>query len=308
MKKLKANEKGNPFYELKPYLVMRNDIQAVINGAIPLLYIVGEPGLGKTYQVDLQLERLTKNTQTRKPKAFIFSEGYNSPLSFYQTLFQHKDKEIIVFHDLEGVDDKKTINILKGLFGSKKVRWGSTSETLAKLSLPEEFDISARVIFTANYIPPKFEAVLSRGMLCNLDLTYEEKIIVFDYLVYKRIADEDVVKYIKQKTTPFSKGLDIRKVISLSKYKKQGNNYELKIDSMFADTGEPLEILYKLITEENAKNPSKRLTGKQLQEKWSEKTGKEKSAYYEHIKKLRLISAKFKAHSIVDELEESNEM
>lgn len=155
------------------FKVVSEGFKALKRGDINLLILIGEPGMAKSYSVKQHFENA------------VFSNCYSTPLSLYETLHKHKQNKIIVFDDLEGLDNNITTSLLKSACWSvlsdkkRKVSWFSTSKALEDKGLPEEFDFNSKIILIFNKPLPNFKAVISRGFKINMDFSFEEKLFIF---------------------------------------------------------------------------------------------------------------------------------
>jgi hypothetical protein len=182
---------------LAPHMkTMRALVKNVMDGFSPALFILSdEPGIGKTHQV---LSAIQENGWTLENDVGYFS-GYATPLSLYQFFFDNRDKKLIVLDDLDQVyRNPVVLAMLKNAtFGipSRKVSYMTTSKLR---TAPEEFEMTAPIIFIANKLPNNMQvqALLSRSLYLEIHLTGSQKkemMASFAKLPYKNTTQEQRV-------------------------------------------------------------------------------------------------------------------
>lgn len=207
--------------------VVNHLISALLSSSdVYSLVVHGGGGVGKTLST---LSAIKKNV---KDDGWAYVNGFLTPLALYEWIYKNKDKEVIVFDDVEGLfNNNYSVAILKGALwetnGSRICQYNSTSE---KLTVAPVCIVKAKVIILANEIPSKqglgLSALFSRAMNYNLEFTYKEKL----RLIEKYLAKEDqltnkekhlVWELIEQNTNEATKDFNfrtLRKAISLIKY------------------------------------------------------------------------------------------
>lgn len=136
----------------------------------------GEGGVGKTV---LTMNEVKKNL---KPDEWEYHNGYTTPLSLYQFLYQHRDKKLLVLDDIEGIfTNKNSLAILKGALwdtdGKRMVQYNTTSRR--NDGIPNQFFIKAKIIILCNKLPNQndisMRAVMSRTISFPVNFSYEQK-------------------------------------------------------------------------------------------------------------------------------------
>lgn len=156
-------------------------------GISPALVVEGPGALGKTHNVKKTLGEM----EFKEDEEYIYLNTYTTPLELYKTLYNNKDKKVIVFDDVAGVfNNDKTIALMKsalwGIEGTRVVQYVSSTDKLG--SIPEKFIINAGIIILSNLIPRNVhtEAVLSRCHYLRLNFSHKQKIqMLFDFAKHK---------------------------------------------------------------------------------------------------------------------------
>ena len=189
--------------------------QVVARGNCNALVCVGTSGVGKSFTVLEQVEKLG----LRKGKDYIVIKSKCSPLGLYLQLFLHHDK-LIIFDDCDSLwQNEDCAAILKAVLDSYEVRevtWSSKKmtnvigldsakreqiETEARerlldgetnVDLPNAFVFSGKIIFISNLQMDRLDnAVKSRSVTIDLSLS--------DVQIFSRM--KSVVTKLKNKRT-----------------------------------------------------------------------------------------------------------
>ena len=138
----------------------------VLDGTCAGLAIVGPGGLGKTHVVESLLAKRRIETE------HIGKNSHITPLALYQTLYEHRNREVILLDDIEHVYKQEvSVGILRSALWGKKVAGGRrrrvvTYTTSKEISVPDRFEYSGGIILIGNKIPrqddPIVEALLTR--------------------------------------------------------------------------------------------------------------------------------------------------
>jgi hypothetical protein len=144
---------------------------ACITGDIRSLIVSGPPGVGKSFGVEVQLEKaaMFDKIAGNRPR-YTVVKGALSALGLYAQLYKYSDKKnILVFDDCDSVfGDELSLNILKAALDSGKRRricWNSDSRLLREENIPNSFDFNGSAIFITNL---KFENVRSKKLQDHL--------------------------------------------------------------------------------------------------------------------------------------------
>lgn len=170
-------------------------VKLIVTKTSPSLLVLGQPGIGKTYNVIHVIESMGLKINDD----YLIVKGTATPLGVYSALFKFRNK-IVVFDDCDdALMNSTTLNILKGALDSSKTRtisWlsdrtfdaiGMEDEELNARyeesgNLPNTFQVTGGVIFISNMPKRKFnnnpqlKAIVTRGWW--IDITLPNKDII----------------------------------------------------------------------------------------------------------------------------------
>ena len=146
--------------------------KACVSGDIRAMIVSGPPGVGKSYGVELEIEKATlfDTIAGRKLRAEAV-KGSATPIGLYQTLYKYSDENcVVVFDDCDSILlDDVALNLLKGALDSgkkRKISWLSESSALRREGIPDSFTFNGSVIFITNL---KFDTMKSQKLRDHLD-------------------------------------------------------------------------------------------------------------------------------------------
>lgn len=252
---------------LDKYNLLNESLKAISQNAINLLILRGEAGFGKTHAT---LEFVSKQGINYK-----YVNNYATPLSFYHLLYKNRKKEVIIFDDIQGISDPKIRSILKSACweseeGKRIINYNSTSSILDKHEIPTSFELEARIILIFNEHLEDFDPVFNRGVLINLDFSFEEKVKILEDFQEVAGIDKEVLDYVKSNCNPGTQNLSIRTLVILSKLKSSDFDFRMFAKEMLKTDDETFDLInldYK---------------------SWFDKTGQHYSTYYRKRKRLGL--------------------
>lgn len=146
--------------------------RSTVNGNIRSMIVSGPPGVGKSFGILEELERMNMFSDVAGEDAkFQVVKGAMTALGLYCQLHQYKEKgNVLVFDDCDTVlQDELSLNILKAALDSGKRRrifWNSDSRKLSDEGIPNYFDFAGSVIFVTNI---KFDHIRSKKLRDHLD-------------------------------------------------------------------------------------------------------------------------------------------
>jgi predicted AAA+ superfamily ATPase len=187
--------------------------KAAVSGDIRAMIVSGPPGVGKSYGVELEIEKATlfDTIAGRKLRAEVV-KGSATPIGLYQTLYKYSDENcVVVFDDCDSILlDDVSLNLLKGALDSgkkRKISWLSESSALRREGIPDSFEFRGSVIFITNL---KFDTMKSQKLRDHLDALQSR----CHYLDLTLDTMRDKVLRIKQiaKTGDLFEGMDITDV------------------------------------------------------------------------------------------------
>jgi len=146
--------------------------KAAVSGDIRAMIVSGPPGVGKSYGVELEVEKacLFDQISGKKLRAEVV-KGSATPIGLYQALYKYSDPNcVLVFDDCDSILlDDVCLNLLKGALDSgkkRKISWLSESSTLRREGIPDSFEFRGSVIFITNL---KFDTMKSQKLRDHLD-------------------------------------------------------------------------------------------------------------------------------------------
>jgi hypothetical protein len=210
-----------PFSVVERFHFIDKFVTLLSKGVINSFVLTGSGGIGKTTAVMNQLNALGyKEDLPEQPSGdFVVIRGFSTPKALYETLYNYKDK-IIVLDDADQVfKDPLGANLLKAALDDKKVRvinWNSSREDS---DVPNRFTYNGKIVFVSNLSINQFpQAIISRSQKVDLTLNLEEKVEIIGE-VFKKVKAEpkhkaDVFEFVKE-FAPKAKDLNIRSAVAL---------------------------------------------------------------------------------------------
>lgn len=161
----------------KKFEMLDNAVKMIVKGIVHSLVIFGDPGSGKSREVETVL------TDLHAPAVF-YKGTIKGTEELLRILYNHKDGKILVFDDFDTVfKSQDNILIFKAILENKPKRQVVSinlknftgGAKLKKTAVPAKFDFSSGVIFISNM--RKFDpAILSRSINIRVDLTNDQMI------------------------------------------------------------------------------------------------------------------------------------
>lgn len=144
---------------------------AAQKGQVTALIISGPGGVGKSYGVESQLEKMNlPMVLAGKSVRYELITGGCSTVGLFKALYLNRHKGYVtVFDDCDGILwDEGSLNLLKGALDTKprrKISWRLDSNFLRKEDIPDEFYFEGSVIFLTNL---KFDQVRGNKISAHL--------------------------------------------------------------------------------------------------------------------------------------------
>jgi len=240
------------------YVLLKESLEAIKDGDINILSLFGGPGCGKTVTTLKYLKEQEIN--------YAYINSYATPLSFYELLYNNRNKDVIVFDDVFNIGNPLILSMLKSACwtsdGDKIVSYYSTSGKMDLRKLPESFKFNARVILIFNQPIPGYEPITNRGITINFTFTFEEKLKIFEEIKDEAGIEQEILDYVKIYCNEATKNLSIRTLVILSQLKRSSKDYK-----RFAE--ENLSI-------DKDKEAILTMTAKE----WTDETGRHVATYY----------------------------
>lgn len=173
------------------FKVMDIMTDGIINGTISSLIISAAPGVGKTYGIEMKLEKAEEFEAIQK---YEFVKGQCSAIGLFMKLWDNKDEgNVIVFDDADSIFyDDVALNVLKAALDTTKKRiisWNTASTVLENADIPNRFEFNGTVVFISNLnfdeivakgkrLAPHISALLSRCIYLDLGVHTAEEILI----------------------------------------------------------------------------------------------------------------------------------
>jgi len=243
----------------KKYELLNESLKALSENTINLLILKGYAGTGKTYTT---LKYVKDNNLNYK-----YVNNYATPLSFYKLVYENRNKDIIIFDDVQSINDQRIKSMLKSICGelddgTRMVSYYSTSPLLEKNDLPESFELTANITLIFNDNISGFEPIINRGVTIDFFFNFDEMIKILEDFQESANIEQEVMDYVKKNCNQATSNLSIRTLVILSNLHRAGFDYKIFAEEILkTDRG-----LYDLI---------------ELSEKeWVNKTGMSRASYY----------------------------
>ena len=145
--------------------------QAVVEGVVRSMIVVGPPGVGKSYGVVRKLEEANLFNMIGGDIRYEVVKGSTTALGLYAKLYEFsREGDVLVFDDCDSIlMDEVSLNILKAALDTNKKRtlhWNSDSRLLRNEGIPNKFDFKGACIFITNI---KFDNVRSKKLRDHLE-------------------------------------------------------------------------------------------------------------------------------------------
>ena len=150
--------------------IMDSMTQAVVEGVVRSMIVVGPPGVGKSYGITKKLEEANLFNMMQGDIRYDVVKGATTALGLYAKLYEFsRDGDVLVFDDCDSIlMDELSLNILKAALDTNKKRyihWNSDSKLLAREGIPNKFEFKGACIFITNI---KFDTIRSAKLRDHL--------------------------------------------------------------------------------------------------------------------------------------------
>jgi len=176
---------------VKKYAELEEIVSAFASGTIPLLLIVGRPGLGKSQAIRRAI---------RTQEALVV-KGRKSALDFYIDLYRHKDTPVILDDAEDLMGQRLCREYVKALTETdrfKRLDYGTRTKILRNESVPTFFHTTSHVAVITNQwtnCDPVFDALESRAEFIYFDPDWAE--------VYREVGkwfwDQEIFDYVRER-------------------------------------------------------------------------------------------------------------
>ncbi len=252
----------------KKYELLDEGLKALSESAINLLILKGNPGTGKTFTT---LKYVKDNNLNYK-----YVNNYATPLAFYKLVYENRNKDIIIFDDVQSIADQKIRSMLKSVCGElddgkRMVSYHSTSQILEQNDLPSSFELDVNIVLIFNDSISGFEPIVNRGITIDFFFNFDEMIEVLETFQTSANIEQEVMDYVKDNCNEATSNLSIRTLVILSKLHRKDYDFKLFANEILK-TDKGLSDLIEMTSKE-----------------WCDKNGKSISNYY--YKKSKFLNS-----------------
>ena len=263
------------------YMELRTFVRAVVTGdKVHSLFIVGEPGLGKTYQIIQEL--------INHGKEFVVIQGNITPLQLYNKFCGKPDAIFVLDDTLPMIHNRQILALLYSAMwspeGDRQIEWQSTTN---KVNM-EQAVFRGKIIFVLNQVPREnieIRTLMSRCLSYTVRFNYQQKMEII-YALAKIVGKNEeeakknveLVNWIKAHTSEATSDLSLRtffKVKQLVDTTKDWERMVLSMDGMGDNLA--ISVIQKL-------HGSGLRINEQIKT-WCEETGLKRSMFYHYHRK-----------------------
>lgn len=144
--------------------------QAVVEGVVRSMIVVGPPGVGKSFGVIKKLEEANLFAAIAGDIRYEVVKGATTALGLYAKLYEYsREGDVLVFDDCDSIlMEDLSLNILKAALDTNKrryIHWNSDSKLLQREGIPNKFEFKGACIFITNI---KFDSIRSTKLRDHL--------------------------------------------------------------------------------------------------------------------------------------------
>ena len=258
------------------YKLLNDSLEALNKDVFNLLVCSGDYGMGKSHRISKYVE------DNNVEHAYI--QSYATPLSFYKILYENRDKKLIIFDDVNSIDNKVIVGLLKSacwgvLNGKRVVEYHSTDKILKEMGLPEDFELKANIVLIFNDKYNGYAPIVNRGVCINFDFTFQEKIAIFKQLQEISELDSEVIQYVEENCSLSTKNLSVRSLVILSRLKNKQFDWKMFSKELLGIDSNK-DLLEKILKRHDLV--------KDAMEEWCGQTGLKERSFYGRLKELKM--------------------
>ncbi len=251
------------------YELLDEGLKALSESAINLLILKGNAGTGKSFTT---LKYVKDNDLNYK-----YVNNYATPLAFYKLIYENREKDIIIFDDVQSICDPKIKSMLKSVCGEldngkRIISYYSTSPILEQNDLPDSFELDVKVVLIFNDSISGFEPITNRGITIDFFFNFKEMLGVLEDFKELANIEEEVLDYVKENCNEATSNLSIRTLVILSNLHRKDYNFKLFAKEIL-NTDKGLSDLIELSEKE-----------------WCEKNQMSRRSYYRKRAKVPKVS------------------
>ena len=263
------------------YMELRTFVRAVVTGdKVHSLFIVGEPGLGKTYQIIQEL--------INHGKEFVVIQGNITPLQLYNKFCGKPDAIFVLDDTLPMIHNRQILALLYSAMwspeGDRQIEWQSTTN---KVNM-EQAVFRGKIIFVLNQVPREnieIRTLMSRCLSYTVRFNYQQKMEII-YALAKIVGKNEeeakknveLVNWIKAHTSEATSDLSLRTFFKVKQLVDTTEDWErmvLAMDGMGDNLA--ISVIQKL-------HGSGLRINEQIKT-WCEETGLKRSMFYHYHRK-----------------------
>jgi len=263
------------------YMELRTFVRAVVTGdKVHSLFIVGEPGLGKTYQIIQEL--------INHGKEFVVIQGNITPLQLYNKFCGKPDAIFVLDDTLPMIHNRQILALLYSAMwspeGDRQIEWQSTTN---KVNM-EQAVFRGKIIFVLNQVPREnieIRTLMSRCLSYTVRFNYQQKMEII-YALAKIVGKNEeeakknveLVNWIKAHTSEATSDLSLRTFFKVKQLVDTTEDWErmvLSMDGMGDNLA--ISVIQKL-------HGSGLRINEQIKT-WCEETGLKRSMFYHYHRK-----------------------
>ena len=263
------------------YAELREFVAAFRSKHLGLLFVFGDPGIGKSRIIRDVLE-----------KDACWIDGNITPFYIYIMAYEHRGQPIVL-DDVDGLySDRKGVRLLKGICQSepvKTVSWHSDAATLRDRGIPHSFETSSRLVIVGNRwksLNIDIEALEDRGHF----VVFEPDPLEVHRFAQSWFRDTEILNFIK-KNLAFMQRPSLRTYVKAAELKAAGLDWRrFVLESWLSGPG---LIVARL------KNDLRFASEEERVRAFVKSGAGSRSTYFNHAKKLAAKSDRRVAERIV---------
>ena len=219
------------FSVIERFEFIRQFVRLVAKGAINSFVLTGSGGIGKTTAVMKTLASIgLQEDLPGEDGDYMVIRGFSTPRALYDTLYQFKNK-ILILDDADAIfKDPVGANLLKACLDDKPVRVVNWSSSRDDSETPSRFVYTGKMIFISNLSINQFpQAIISRSQKVDVSLDNAEKVEIiakiFEDIDHDDGEKMDVLEFVRENAENAS-DLNIRSAVALLTLRQEfGKNW-----------------------------------------------------------------------------------
>lgn len=283
---------------------LANMVRMIAQKQYHSLFCISSGGAGKSRTITKVLDE--------EGQDMVLYNSHCTTLQLYRVLFENRENEAILFFDdcdsLYASSNAPALGILRSALFGQPNRVVTYNSSQLPDDLPARFETTSRFIFCANQIPkknPMFDAVLTRCLVCRMDLSNAEILEQFRVMSANGYpgcppeAAAEVVDYIEEYGS--EKQLSMRLLTpAIRIYKfciERGQDWRPVVLAQLQNLGRPASASKRLVNAER----DERLVRESLRKfpdstadacrHFMERSNKSRASFYRSLKRVKGDSA-----------------